>query len=95
MIVQTTSNSGRTAVHTALIPDARAAHTAPFPDARAVRPYREKNETTRVVLPLVYAYVTPGACENKGWVKNANDDFLTGVSILEEEYIKAGYGKTK
>ncbi|KGF17040.1 hypothetical protein HMPREF1640_08045 [Prevotella sp. S7-1-8] len=28
-------------------------------------------------------------------LKNENDDFLTGVSILEEEYIKAGYGKTK
>ena len=66
-----------------------------MPDARAVRPYRKKNGTTRVALPLVYAYVTPGVCENKGWVKNANDDFLTGVSILEEEYIKAGYGKTK
>jgi hypothetical protein len=28
-------------------------------------------------------------------LQNENDDFLTGVSILEEEYIKAGYGKTK
>jgi len=82
-------------VQTASIPDARAVQTALMPDARAVRPYRKKNETTRVALPQIYAYVTPGVCENKGWVKNANDDFLTGVSILEEEYIKAGYGKTK
>lgn len=28
-------------------------------------------------------------------LQNENNDFLTGVSILEEEYRKAGYGKTK
>ena len=28
-------------------------------------------------------------------LENENDEILTGVSILKEEYIKAGHGKTK